>query len=299
MVRTVLVTGCSSGIGRATAAAFRDDGWRVYAATRDPDDLSPSEVGGATVVELDVTSRADAERVVERAVAETGRLDCLVNNAGYGQFGPLEAVPAESMRAQFDVNVFGPHRLVRAALPHMRERGTGTVVNVGSVDGRLPLAGAGAYCGSKSALAEMSAALRQEVTDHGVDVVLVEPGLVATEFFDRAVAELETLSDPDVYEDVRRVLERVGVFGEDHPGVAEPSAVADVVLGAANADAPEPRYQAGPLGRPGVLAAELLPRSWWNGAVRTAIALAASAPVQSLFEWADRPSLPTPSDADR
>lgn len=285
MDRTALVTGCSSGIGRATAEAFLMEDWQLYATAREPTDLASLAENGATVAALDVTSRADAEQVIERTIAETGRLDCLVNNAGYGQFGPLEDLSAEAIRDQFDVNVLGPHRLTRAALTHMRERGTGTIVNVGSVDDRLPLAGIGAYNGSKFALAGMSAALRQEVASHGVDVVVVEPGLVATAFYDRALAELPVGDRSEAYADIYRVLESIGVFQDDILGVCEPEAVADVILEAATADSPKPRYQVGPLGKPGILVAELLPQPWRDTAVRASIAFAASAPVQRVLRW--------------
>jgi len=175
MAKTVLITGCSSGIGRATALAFLDEEWSVWATARDEDDVADLADEGCRTAELDVTNARDCERVVERVLDTEGRIDCLVNNAGYGQFGPLENVSLEELHAQFDVNVYGPHRLVREALPHMRERGDGTIVNVSSVSGRIATPGNGAYSGSKFALEAMSDALRAEVDDFGVDVVVVEP----------------------------------------------------------------------------------------------------------------------------
>ena len=284
----MLVTGCSSGIGRATAETFLDDGWRVYAAVRDAGDAEDLGAAGATVVELDVTAEGDAVRVVDRIVDEAGGIDCLVNNAGYGQFGPLEDVPTEAVREQFEVNVFGPHRLIRAVLPHMRERGSGTVVNVSSVDDRLPMAGIGAYNGSKFALAGMSAALRQEVSGRGVDVAVVEPGLVATAFYDRALSTLPEAGDrTEAYRRLYRVLEGLDVLGNDVPGVCTPSAVADTVLAAATADSPDPRYQAGPLGKSGVLAAEALPAGVRDRLVRAGVAAASTDPVQRALAWVD------------
>jgi NAD(P)-dependent dehydrogenase (short-subunit alcohol dehydrogenase family) len=149
----------------------------------------------------------------------------------------------------------------------MRAQGGGTIVNVGSVDDRLPLPGIGAYGGSKFALAGLSGTLRQEVADQGVEVVLVEPGLVATAFYDRARESLPT-ARTDSYERLYRVLERIGICRTPLPGVCEPSAVADTVLTAATADTPKPRYQAGPLGKPGV-------------------SVAASSPAQCVLEWVD------------
>ena len=144
-MKTALITGTSSGIGRATAAAFLRRDWTVYATARNTDDVADLAEAGCETAELDVTSGADVERVVERVIEETGRIDCLVNNAGYAQYGPVEDVPPDVLHDQFDVNVYGPHRLTRAVLPHMRERRTGTVVNVSSVQGRVSGAGA---CGA-------------------------------------------------------------------------------------------------------------------------------------------------------
>ncbi|MGM0716525.1 MAG: SDR family NAD(P)-dependent oxidoreductase, partial [Halobacteriota archaeon] len=121
--RTVLITGCSSGIGRAAAYAFLDEEWQVYATARNPADIETLGDAGCDIGTIDVRSDEDVTRVVDRIIDEEGRLDAVVNNAGYGQHGPLEDIDDELFEKQFDVNVFGPHRLVRAALPHMRERG--------------------------------------------------------------------------------------------------------------------------------------------------------------------------------
>jgi NAD(P)-dependent dehydrogenase (short-subunit alcohol dehydrogenase family) len=179
---TALITGCSSGIGQSTARHFVDDGWTVYATAREEGDIADLD---CRTDELDVTSGADIDRVVDRAIEEEGRLDCLVNNAGYGQYGPLEDVPTDELHRQFDVNVYGPHRLTRAVLPHMRDREEGTIVNVTSVAGRVVTPGGGAYSASKFAVEAMSDALRGEIDRFGVDVVLVEPGPVQTGFRDR------------------------------------------------------------------------------------------------------------------
>ncbi|MFB6134139.1 MAG: SDR family oxidoreductase, partial [Halanaeroarchaeum sp.] len=173
MERTVLITGCSSGIGRATAQAYLDEDWTVYATARNEADLGALDEMGAKTRELDVTKPAQCRAVVDEVVDEQGRLDVLVNNAGYAQFGPLEDVPPRDLHAQFDVNVYGPHRLIRAALPHLRGAGEGTIVNISSVTGRIATPGMGAYAGSKFAIEAMSDALRAEVAQFGIDVVVV------------------------------------------------------------------------------------------------------------------------------
>ncbi|MFB6093517.1 MAG: SDR family oxidoreductase [Halanaeroarchaeum sp.] len=247
MERTALITGCSSGIGRATAAAYLAEDWTVYATARDVADLGDLADAGAVTRELDVTKPAQVEAVVDDVAGEAGRIDVLVNNAGYGQFGPLEDVPTRDVHRQFDANVYGPHRLIRVALPHMREAEDGTIVTVSSLAARVPTPGMGVYAGSKAAIEAMSDALRSEVARFGIDVVLVEPGPVETDFRERAREELADLPQGtayealyETYEDYRRVS-----------GVAavSPEAVASVILEAGVSTDPDPRYGVGPVAR--------------------------------------------------
>ena len=247
MTKTALITGSSSGIGRATAVDFLRREWTVYATARDTDDVADLAEAGCETAELDVTSDADVERVVDRVIEESGRIDCLVNNAGYGQYGPVEDVPVDALHDQFDVNVYGPHRLTRAVLPHMRERGSGTVVNVSSVQGRIATAGAGAYSGSKFALEAMSDALRVEVEEYGIDVVLVEPGPVQTRFGDRADEEFDRLERSGAYESLYALAEDSNVLASGGDFGVHPSEVAAVIGDAASASDPAPRYPVGTL----------------------------------------------------
>jgi NAD(P)-dependent dehydrogenase (short-subunit alcohol dehydrogenase family) len=240
---TVLVTGASSGIGRATARLFAAEGWTVYATARRESDLDGLE--DCRTDALDVTSGEAIDRVVGRIVAEEGSVGCLVNNAGYGQYGPVEDIPTDRLHRQFDVNVYGPHRLVRVVLPHMRERGEGTVVNVSSVSGRVSTPGSGAYSASKFALEALSDALRAEAGRFGVDVVLVEPGPVATAFRDRAEGELDGLDRRPCYEWVYDLFEDAGLLAGGPPLAVEPEAVATVVHDAACVADPDPRYPVG------------------------------------------------------
>lgn len=243
--KTVLITGCSSGIGRATAYAFLDDDWQVYATARDTADIERLGEAGCDITTLDVTDPDDIERVVDRIVERDGRIDCLVNNAGYGQHGPLEDVPDDLLQRQFDVNLFGPHRLVRGVLPHMREREDGTIVNVSSVAGRLASPGMGAYSASKFAMEGYSDALRNEVAPHGVDVSVVQPGPVRTEFRERVDEELEGYDRTDAYADIYAFQEDASLFGADSPVAVSPKEVARVILAAGVSPDPEPRYVVG------------------------------------------------------
>nr|WP_210424948.1 SDR family oxidoreductase [Halorussus halobius] len=254
MTETVLITGCSSGIGRETARAFLDDGWEVYATARNPADVQTLGEAGANIATLDVTEQDDVERVVDRIVDEHGRIDCLVNNAGYAQLGPVEDVPVERVEDQFAVNVFGPHRLVRAVLPHMRERRAGTVVNVSSVSGRIATPGMGVYNGSKFAMEGLTDALRPEVDEYGIDVVLVEPGPVDTAFTKRAASEIEGVERSDAYEGLYSILDDTEAIGGGGPGSIPPRRVAEAVLDAANLTDPAPRYPVGRVAKVGGLA---------------------------------------------
>ena len=257
--KTALITGCSSGIGRAAAHAFLDEGWTVYATARNPADIEALGEAGCELATLDVTDQDDIDRVVERVLDEAGAVDALINNAGYGQFGPVEDVSTERVHDQFDVNVYGPHRLIRAVLPAMRRERDGTIVNVSSVAGRVSIPGGGVYSGSKFAVEAMSDALRNEVADLGIDVVVVEPGPVKTEFSARAEQE----ADPDesdgierteAYEEFYAMFEDAKLMGGDGPGSVEPELVAGAIYDAASATQPPARVQPGTVARVGVLA---------------------------------------------
>jgi len=252
--KTALITGCSSGIGRATARRFLAEEWVVYATARNPADIQTlGEDEDARLATLDVTDAEDVERVTERMVEEEGRIDCVVNNAGFGQHGPVEDVPIDDVHRQFDVNVYGPHRLVRRVLPQMREQGDGTIVNLSSVQGRIALPGTAPYSSSKHALEAMSDALRSEVADFGVDVVLVEPGPVATSFQDRVEEELPGDDERTLhaYGWLYDILEDWETISGDGPLSSSPADVARVIVDAASVSDPAARYPVGPVAKAG------------------------------------------------
>jgi NAD(P)-dependent dehydrogenase (short-subunit alcohol dehydrogenase family) len=244
---TVLVTGCSSGVGRATARAFAREEWTVYAGARTEDDLAALEEAGHEPVELDVTDPDDCARAVAELVEAEGRIDCLVNNAGYAQLGAIEDVQPRKLREQFDTNLYGPHRLIRAALPHMRAAGDGTIVNVSSWIGRVTLPGGGAYAASKAALESLSDALRAEVEEFGVD-----------ELDERAAAELVGLDRSGAYD---RLYDLIDDRQTLDLAESSPADVADAILQAASCTDPAPRYPVGTIGRLGSRLRHL-PPSW-------------------------------------
>jgi len=252
--RVVLVTGAGSGIGRATVQRFHEAGWTVWATDVATDGLADLPSGVHTA-ELDVTDAADRERVVARVVEASGGLDCLVNNAGFAVPGPVEDVPVERGREQFDVLVHGPHGLVRETLPHLRERG-GTVVTVTSVLGRAALPGAGLYSAAKFAAEGLTDALRMELADTDADAVAVEPAWVETAFEADAVGRLDDLDRTDAYDDVYEQYE-AGLF-DGGPLAVSPDRVAEAILTAAEASAPGSRYPVGPVAQ-AVAASRYLP----------------------------------------
>lgn len=186
----VLVTGCSSGIGRAVALRLARKGLTVHATARRPEQLADLEAAGCSVGALDVTDPASAQAAVADVVARHGGIGGLVNNAGYGEYGPVEEVPLDAARRQFETNVFGLVGLTQLALPPMRAAGTGRVVNMGSMGGRFTFPAGGWYHASKHALEALSDALRVEVAPFGIRVSLVEPGPIRTSFGDTAVGTL-------------------------------------------------------------------------------------------------------------
>jgi NAD(P)-dependent dehydrogenase (short-subunit alcohol dehydrogenase family) len=272
--RAVLVTGCSSGIGAATAERLVAAGWTVYATARRVESLSALEAKGCRALELDVTDEASRRAAVDAVVAAEGAVGVLVNNAGYSQSGAVESVPDERVRAQFDTNVFGPMALCRLVLPQMRERGWGKIVNVSSMGGRFTFPGGGWYHASKHALEALSDALRYEVRGFGVDVVLVEPGIIKTGFGDAAVRELGGTQESDgpyadfnaaVGRSTREVYEKGLLARLGGP----PEAVAEAIEKAISARRPKARYTVTPSARVLISLHALLPDSGWDAMLRS------------------------------
>jgi NAD(P)-dependent dehydrogenase (short-subunit alcohol dehydrogenase family) len=186
----VLVTGCSSGIGRATAEHLAGLGHVVVATARRVADIADLETRGCRTLALDVTDEASSRAAVGATLAAHGRIDVLINNAGYSQSGAVESVPVERARAQFETNVFGLLQLTQLVLPGMRARRGGRIINVSSMGGRLVFPGGGVYHASKYAVEALSDALRYELRPFGVHVVLIEPGLIKTRFADTVGAHM-------------------------------------------------------------------------------------------------------------
>ena len=192
--KAVLITGCSSGIGEATARRLAAGGWTVYASARRLESIEHLQDAGCRTLALDVTDEDSMRAAVDEIERAEGAVGVLVNNAGYCQGGAIEQVPLEAVRRQFETNVFGPIALTQLVLPGMRAQRWGKIVNIGSMGGRLTFPGGGLYHATKYSLEAISDALRFEVKGFGVDVVLVEPGLIVTEFAATAVAKAEAVT---------------------------------------------------------------------------------------------------------
>lgn len=236
----VLVTGCSSGIGRATALALARAGFPTWASARRVDTLGPLAEAGCRTVRLDVTDEESCVAAVAAVEAEHGAVGALVNNAGYSQGGPVEEVPVDDYRRQFETNVFGVVRLCQLVL---RARRSGTIVNLSSGAGLVTVPGTGPYSMTKYAVESLSDALRFEVRPFGVRVVLVEPQAVRTEL----VANGAIAGGTGPYETFKRNLDDLAgrAFREGARGVLSPDDVAAVVTRAVSARRPKPRYKVG------------------------------------------------------
>lgn len=175
-----LVTGCSTGIGRASALALQRAGFTTYATVRGPKTIPELEAAGCEVVGLDVTDETQRVQTVQTIRFEQDGIDVLVNNAGYAEYGPVEEIALDRWRREFETNLFGAVRLTQLVLPGMRERGRGRIINMSSMGGRMAFPLGGPYHGSKFALEAVSDVLRVEVAPFGIDVVVIEPGLVNT-----------------------------------------------------------------------------------------------------------------------
>jgi NAD(P)-dependent dehydrogenase (short-subunit alcohol dehydrogenase family) len=257
MRRVVIVTGASAGIGAATARRLHDLGCTVYAVARRLDRMAPLAALGIHTASVDITDDSALVALVDRVIAESGRIDVLVNNAGYGSFGALEDVPMDEARRQFEVNVFGAARLCQLVLPHLRARGSGRIINVSSVGAKLYQPLGSWYHATKYALEGLSDCLRVELKPLGIDVVVIQPGGIETEFPRVAGEQLLATSGGGAYGDHARRYAAALMAEPDH--ISSPTVVADVIARAATVRRPRTRYPVGRGARVTVLARWLLP----------------------------------------
>lgn len=242
MAKTIFITGASSGIGKATAILFAKQGWNVAATMRNPQ--NETELGqypSIKVYALDVTQPESVNRAVEQALTDWQQIDVLLNNAGYGLAGPLETASEEKIMDQFNTNLFGVMRTIKALLPNFREAGGGIIINVTSIGGLVGLPFNSIYHATKFGLDGLSESLNYELRPFGIRVKIVAPGGVITDFASRSLKR--TMDGPSVYD---ASLEKVfAAFGQNAANYSTAEQIAEVIYGAATDDTDQIRYVAG------------------------------------------------------
>lgn len=229
MTKIVLITGCSSGIGKALAVAFADRGYRVWATARNLDSIKELAEKGIKTASLDVTQGDQAQSVVRQMLEDEGRIDILVNNAGYGAMGPMSETPRSELIRQFDTNVFAPMELSNAVIPFMQKQKEGGIINIGSISGLVTTPFSGSYCASKAAFNALSDAMRMELKPFGIDVWTVQPGAIQSSFAKNANKALDRVLKPDsAYMSIEDGLRARANASQDRPTPA--SKVADVII---------------------------------------------------------------------
>ncbi len=276
--KAVLITGCSSGIGRATALRLAGSGWTVYATARRLESIAALGEAGCYTLALDVTDEDSMRVAVETVEQAEGAVGVLVNNAGYSQSGAIETVGMDAVRRQFETNVFGLVSLTQLVLPKMRAQRWGKIVNLGSMGGRLTFPGAGYYHATKHALEAISDALRFELRGFGIDVVLLEPGLITTDFGEAATASMADVAGPDAdgagndpYARFNATVGAVTAGAYDGPMRhlgAGPERVAKVIERAITRRRPPARITITPSAKLSIATRRLLSDRAWDAAMR-------------------------------
>ena len=275
----VLITGCSSGIGRATAKHLNERGWTVYATARRRETLADLQDAGCHTLALDVTDEASMRRAVSEVEEREGAVGVLVNNAGYSQSGAVETVSMDAVRRQFETNVYGLARMCQLVLPAMRAQGAGKIVNLSSMGGRFTFPGGGYYHASKYAVEAISDALRFEVQEFGIRVIVVEPGLIRTQFGAAAVGSMtappaaEQPDGADPYDEFNAAVGTNTVQAYEVGPIARlagpPEAVARTIEKAISTDRPRTRYTVTGSAKVLLGLRALLPDRGWDAFVGT------------------------------
>ncbi|WP_315185972.1 oxidoreductase [Corynebacterium durum] len=271
MSKTALVTGASSGIGEETARTLHKLGYTVYAAARRTDRLEQLTNVGIHALTMDVTDDESMTSGIEKIIAETGRIDVLVNNAGYGSFGAIEDVSIDEARRQFEVNVFGLGRLTQLVLPHMRAQRSGTIINISSIGGRFTTLLGGWYHASKHAVEALSDALRMETAPFGIDVVVIEPGGIRTEWSGIAADHLEETAEGSAYASQIKAVANSMRSESTNKRQSPPSVIADTVEKIVTARKPRTRYVVGFAAKPLVTLRRILPDRAFDRVISAAL----------------------------
>ena len=251
MKKTILITGASSGMGKETALKLIREGHVVYGAARRVEQMEDLKKAGGHALKMDVTDDSQLQAGVEQIIREQGRIDVLINNAGYGLYGAVEDTNLKDVRRQFDVNFFGLARLTQLVLPHMRGQGSGRIINISSMGGRIYTPLGAFYHATKHALEGWSDSLRLELKDKGIDVVVIQPGIIATEFGDVMTQPMLERSGAGPYAKLAQAVAKTTKASYDKPNAASPpSVISNLISKAVSAPKPKTRYAAGKLAKP-------------------------------------------------
>jgi len=269
MKQVVLVTGASAGIGKETARFLALKGYTVYGAARRVDKMQDIKNAEIKILQMDVTDDASMVKGIDEIVKAEGRIDVLINNAGFGSYGTVEDVSMTDARYQMEVNVFGLARLTQLVLPYMRKQHSGKVVNITSIGGKIVTPLGGWYHASKFAVEALSDAMRMEVKQFGIDVIVIEPGGVKSEWSGIAGENMKRVSGNTVYKDLANKAAKV--FGDFEPKSAEPSVIAELILKAITAKKPKTRYHAGFMAGPILFLRKVLSDKQFDGMIMSQI----------------------------
>lgn len=257
MAKTVLVTGASAGIGRATAILLAQNGYNVYGAARRSEKMQDLKNYGIKPISLDVTQDESVTACVERIFNEAGSIDILINNAGFGSYGAIEDVTMKDAKYQLEVNVYGAMHLTKLVLPEMRQNKYGKIVNISSVGGKIASPLGGWYHASKFAIEALSDAMRLEVKQFGIDVIVIEPGGTKSEWGNIAVESLMRVSGHTAYGDFVTAFQKA--FNQLAGNVPEPIVIAKLIQQSIEAKKPKTRYTGGYMAKPMLFLRNILP----------------------------------------
>ncbi|MFJ3056494.1 oxidoreductase [Herbaspirillum sp. NPDC087042] len=281
-IKVALVTGASSGIGEATALELKALGYTVFAAARRVERMRALANAGIHVLAMDVTDDVTMQAAIDEIIANSGRIDVLVNNAGYGSYGAVEDVSLAEARAQFDVNVFGAVRLTQLVLPHMRSQRRGTVVNITSMGGKIYTPLGAWYHGTKFALEAISDCLRLEVQPFGIDVVVIEPGGIKTEWAGIAANKLQEVSGKGAYASQAAAMAEAMIGESSRKRQSPPELIAETIGKAVSARRPRTRYAVGFGAKPMIFIRRLLSDRAFDAFMRMATGTARGADTRRL-----------------
>ena len=266
--KVILITGASSGIGYDAAQTLAQQGHRVYAAARRVERMEPLKTVGVQVISMDVTDEASMQKGVESVIQAEGRIDVLINNAGYGYFGVIENVPMEEARKQLEVNVFGLARLTQLVLPYMRKQRSGRIINTSSIAGKMVFYMGGWYNVTKYSVEALSDALRMEMKPFGIDVVMIEPGAIKTDWGVIAARHLMESSVGTAYEQIGTQWAKNMDWFYKTNWLSSPKVVTKAICRAVNSRRPKARYCRGRISITGRVFHALLPARWWDAIMR-------------------------------